>query len=168
MNFIKTLKKQDYVTLLNVGSGCLAIFFSLLHLLNLAAILILLSVLFDYFDGKVARKNRPTEFGKHLDSLADIVSFGVAPAVFAFVISSKTIVLIPIWIFFVICGILRLARFNTIKTEKTKEYIGMPITLNGIIVPTIYFINTPIIVYPIIYLISSLLMISNIKIKKVI
>ncbi len=165
MNFKKLLKKQDYVTLLNVISGSFSIFFSVLHLLNLAAGFMLLSVLFDYLDGKVARKGTTHLFGKQLDSLADLVSFGISPAVFAFIISSETIMFIPVWIFFIACGVLRLARFNTLNI---KEYIGMPITFNGIIIPLVYFLRTPVTIYPIIYLISSLLMISNIKIKKLI
>jgi CDP-diacylglycerol--serine O-phosphatidyltransferase len=96
-----------------------------------AAYAIFLAGIFDVLDGRVARFTKSTsKFGVEYDSIADVVSFGVAPAVLAYVW-----VLQPFgrlgWasaFFFAACGALRLARFNTIASELPKSYfLGLPI-----------------------------------------
>ena len=76
---------SDIVSLLNMASGFLSIIFSINQEFRIAAILMIIAIMFDSADGWVARKtNRQDElgFGKNIDSLSDIVSFGVAPATF--------------------------------------------------------------------------------------
>jgi CDP-diacylglycerol--serine O-phosphatidyltransferase len=67
-------------------------------------------------------------------------------------------------VIFVLCGILRLARFNVVNLKG--EYIGMPITMNGLIVPLIYFTMLPTRYYAMVFSLSAGLMISPWRIKK--
>ena len=81
------MRKQipNLITCMNVISGTLAIFLAMYGLLTAAAILILVGMVFDFFDGMTARLlHVKSEIGKELDSLADMVSFGVAPAILAY------------------------------------------------------------------------------------
>src|ERR1700726_4762853 len=88
---------------------------------ELAAIFVIIAMLMDGLDGRVARAlNVESEFGKELDSLSDIISFGVAPALIMYVVAFKEVISIneaTTWIvtaIFPICGALRLARFNVV------------------------------------------------------
>ncbi len=96
-----------------------------------AAVAILLASVFDVLDGKVARLSGATsKFGVQYDSLADLVSFGVAPAVLAFSWALRPYGRFG-WLaafIFVVCGALRLARFNVMSaTGETKYFKGLPI-----------------------------------------
>lgn len=74
----------NWITCLNATAGTLAIFMAMYGLTVWAAALVLLAMVFDFFDGMAARLlHVKSEMGKELDSLADVVSFGVAPAVLA-------------------------------------------------------------------------------------
>jgi CDP-diacylglycerol---serine O-phosphatidyltransferase len=159
------IKLPDYITLLNVVGGLFSIVFSINKQFGLAMIMLIISVIADFFDGKVARAmNRQGNFGKELDSLADTVSFGVAPAVFAFSISDMNILGSIAFTIFMLCGVIRLARFNISEFKGTFE--GMPITMNGIITPIIYYTNVNLEYYPYIYLVLGILMVSSISVKK--
>jgi CDP-diacylglycerol--serine O-phosphatidyltransferase len=97
----------------------------------LAAIAILLASVFDLLDGKVARLSGATsKFGVQYDSLADLVSFGVAPAVLAFSWALRPFGQLG-WLaafLFVFCGAFRLARFNVMSASgETKYFKGLPI-----------------------------------------
>jgi len=106
----KLIKFSDVFTLTNVVSGLTAILFSVTYKHNLAAIMLVTAVIFDYLDGKIALLTKTSnEFGKELDSLADTISFGVAPAVFGFSLIQTPLAIIAFAIF-LFCGILRLAR----------------------------------------------------------
>ncbi|KAJ3303998.1 CDP-diacylglycerol-serine O-phosphatidyltransferase [Kappamyces sp. JEL0829] len=95
-----------------------------------------LGCFFDFLDGKVARltKNGPTMLGQELDSLSDLISFGVAPAVLGWVAGLKTSTDCLILTLFVCAGLARLARFNVTthtvvqdETGKAKYFEGLPI-----------------------------------------
>ena len=162
------LKFADIFTLFNVALGLISIVFVLL-----------VAVVFDYLDGKIAAvMQQQNSFGKELDSLSDTVSFGVAPAIFGFSLMQYVADIKPFQLtfgiiaftVFLFCGVLRLARYNI--TDMKGVYRGMPITLNGIIIPAIYFIGS--IFYPLayakffpyIYLLLGILMVSSLKVKK--
>ena len=166
MNVIKLLKISDLLTFVNLISGLLCIFFAAIGFFKIAAALLLVSVAFDYFDGKSAKKrNIANDFGKELDSLADIVSFGITPAVFIFLIF-KDIRFVLVYIIYLLAGIIRLARFNVVN--KSGYFEGMPITVNGVLVPILYFIaadSTPY-AYYIYFLLAAFLMVSSIKFRK--
>ncbi len=138
-----------------------------------AAWVIMLAVLFDNLDGKVARlTHTESQFGVEYDSLSDLVSFGVAPAflVYTFVLKDFGRLGIIASFLFLICGALRLARFNVQTTQK-EFFIGLPIPGGAAVVSSIillflkYNINSQ--RFDVIFLITmytlAFLMISPIK-----
>jgi CDP-diacylglycerol--serine O-phosphatidyltransferase len=160
------IKLPDYITLMNVAAGLFSVIFTINGQYSMAMIMLLVAVVADYFDGKVARAiKREGDFGKELDSLADTVSFGVAPTIFAFTIVPSTPLSTIAFTIFLFCGILRLARFNV--TEFSGTYEGMPITTNGLLIPVIHFAGVPLMYYPYIYLVLGILMVSSISLKKI-
>jgi CDP-diacylglycerol--serine O-phosphatidyltransferase len=104
---------------------------------NTAAYFILAALIFDMLDGTVAKLTKTTsEFGKQLDSLADLVSFGAAPALLIYTAylreeyasgSALRIYGSLVAIIYVICGALRLARFNVFQAEVRDYFTGLPI-----------------------------------------
>lgn len=155
-------------------------FFSIISTFNgaylRAAVFIILAHLLDCLDGYVARLTKTTsQFGVELDSLADLVSFGVAPAILAYYWA-----LVPWstwgWMaacLFVVCGALRLARFNVqARTVEKTHFVGLPIPAAAeMIAATVvmyYYLhgeaagNKPLILLLVIYLLAGL-MVSNIQ-----
>ncbi len=136
---------SDMVSLLNMVSGFISIIMSINHNFYLASIFMIFSLLFDSVDGWIARKtgrNDEYDFGKNIDSLSDIVSFGVAPAIFlySFCLANAHYLEIPalfVSLFIVICGILRLTRYNVIS-NKVEGFIGFPIPGIAIIMASFY------------------------------
>ncbi|MBN2112310.1 CDP-diacylglycerol--serine O-phosphatidyltransferase [Candidatus Woesearchaeota archaeon] len=166
VQLIKPILLVDGITLSNAMFGLLSIFASVKGYIPQACIFMIIAVVMDFLDGKIARRlGRTTELGKELDSLADIVSFGAAPAVLGFVLSKDPIIIIPLLIF-ISCGIIRLAKFNVQLVKGA--YFGMPITMNGLIFPLIYFSGVPIFYWYFAYFASAVLMVSPFKLKKVI
>ena len=169
ISIIKLMKLPDFISLFNIICGVLSIFFSIKNSFNLALIFLILAAVFDYLDGKVARLTKTSnDFGKQMDSLSDIVSFGVAPVIFAFSLGFTSIFNLIILIFFLACGVLRLARYNIMPS--LNYFQGMPITTNAFIMPIFYYLTkSPNINYLFIYiyLISGILMIMKFRFKKV-
>lgn len=156
----------DLITLGNGIAGLASILYTIKGDFKLAAILMLVAVILDFLDGKVARwLKQQHEFGKELDSLADTISFGVAPAIFGYGLIQTKIAMIA-FIIFVFCGVLRLARYNILAATGIKGFIGMPITVNGIIVPVLYFFSVNVQYFPYLYLILSFLMVSTLRLRK--
>jgi len=115
----------------NLFCGFYSIISSLKGNFILAAYFILIATLFDMMDGRVARLIKGvSDFGKQYDSLSDLVSFGVAPAVLVYMSYLLDIPRLG-WLaafLFVACGALRLARFNIIDSSRDPRYfIGLPI-----------------------------------------
>jgi len=135
----------NFITLLNLLSGCIAIVFAFENQLVYASYFVGLAALFDFFDGFVARLlNVKSEIGKQLDSLADVISFGLVPGVILFqlirysinnagiVFYSEDIIayfafLVPMF------SALRLAKFN-IDERQSDQFIGLPTPANAILV----------------------------------
>lgn len=136
---------SDLVSLMNMASGFLSIIMSVKQDFFLASILMIFSLLFDSIDGWVARKTNRVdeyEFGKNIDSLSDVVSFGVSPAVFlySFCLTNAPNLEIPtaiVSLFIVICGVLRLTRYNVISNH-VKGFIGFPIPGIAVIMAAFY------------------------------
>ncbi len=138
----------DLITLANASCGMTAVLLCLNHVsgertpyLWIVFILLPSAIVFDLLDGYVARKqSRHSGLGADLDSLSDIVSFGVAPAVLGFALGLRGLWDGMILVYFVACGISRLARFNVTAAQladekgKVKYYQGTPITTSIIIV----------------------------------
>ena len=150
------------------------------HLLP-AIICLMFSGLCDMFDGKVARtKKRRTEeekhFGIQLDSLSDLVCFGVLPAVIGYRLGMDKCYLLPIVLFFPIAAMIRLAYFNVLEIVRNssapvKEYIGLPVTSAALIFPAIYIFrkllaDNFVYLYAGVLLIVGVLFITKFKVKK--
>ena len=164
ISFRKLFKLPDVFTLLNVSMGLLAILLVISDRYYFAITALIFAVVFDYLDGRVARMiGREGDFGKQLDSLADTISFGVAPAIFGFTLIQTKFAVI-VFALFLFAGVLRLARYNII--EFNGEFAGMPITVNGLVIPLVYILGVPAKAYPYIYLFLAILMVSPLKFKK--
>lgn len=127
-------------TLANLALGVVSIMQTMRGNYSIAALLIGGSLLADGLDGRLARILKADgEFGKELDSLADIVSFGAAPAILLHEISLQALGLygLMIALLFPMAGALRLARFNIIKTSGF--FMGVPITAAGTYLAAICF-----------------------------
>ncbi len=148
------MKKQipNAITCANLFSGCIGIIFACSGNLKLSALCILISLIFDFFDGFVARLLKVSgDMGKELDSLADVVSFGVLPAIILFQIAPKAffwfnneVAILPYFAFLIaVFSAYRLAKFN-LDTRQTDQFIGLPTPANAILIasiPLIYEAN---------------------------
>jgi CDP-diacylglycerol--serine O-phosphatidyltransferase len=168
---VKKIKGQiaNALTILNLGLGAFAIMFILQNELRLGLLFITIAALTDRLDGAAARRfNSTSDFGKQLDSLSDIISFGVAPAFLLYQAILFTFGLHGMFltIFFIACGAIRLARFNII--ESTGFFVGLPITAAGCVL-TFHLLLVPFIAAPyfmFVTLILGILMISSFRIRK--
>ena len=141
LSMIRNFHLADWLTLGNAVSGVSAVFAMLAYLQDgeirhvlIACALIVLAFVFDVFDGSVARwRQKSSTMGRELDSLADVISFGVAPAVIAYGIGMNGLWDRVVLLYFVACGVSRLARYNvTAETlagggDKVKYFEGTPI-----------------------------------------
>lgn len=119
-------------TAANLSIGFISIIYSIHNEYTPAAWCIMLAILMDMVDGRIARWTKTTSsFGIEFDSLSDLISFGVAPAVMMYMLVLNTMHKpgIAISLFFVLAGALRLARFNTKAQggEPSSEFVGLPI-----------------------------------------
>jgi len=136
---MKNLKGSlpNLLTFFNLSLGVVAILFSVsdtdeINMLVYASLLIMIAALTDRFDGKIARMlDASSELGKELDSLSDLISFGVAPIIVAWKLNIMDIGIAGYFLvlIFPICGAYRLARYNV--TTFDNVFRGMPITLAG-------------------------------------
>ncbi len=157
------LKIADFVTFLNAISGITSIFFSLRGNYLLSSIFLVLAAVFDSFDGEIARAfGGANNFGRELDSLSDVVSFVVAPAVMGMTLFPAVHMLV-LSLVFVVAGIFRLARFNITRID---YFEGVPTTANGILFPLLC-VRPNEYSFGFAYLIMAVLMVSWIKIKKI-
>ncbi len=163
-------------TFINLSCGIISILYTFEKNYLFACFFILIAALVDRYDGRIARwLNVSSELGKELDSLADLVSFGVAPSILIFLMydlinfGPAGIIGIIVLLAFPICGAYRLARYNTSTFDGV--FTGVPITITGSLVAIFAFFTinnkvTPLI--PIILLIlGSYLMVSTFRLKKV-
>jgi CDP-diacylglycerol--serine O-phosphatidyltransferase len=150
LSMIRSYTPADLFTLANAICGTLTLFLCLSYIADDkssqvwgAFVLPLFALVFDALDGYVARlnKRRQSLIGADLDSLADIVSFGVAPAVLGYTLGLRGFWDVLCLIYFVCCGISRLARFNVTSdaltnadTGKVKYFEGTPIPTSVVLV----------------------------------
>ena len=168
-NILKLIKPADIITLINALLGFASVIMTVRGQVDEALILILLAVAADGADGAFARYSGTGVLGANLDSLADVISFGVAPAVAGFVILGSTGLLAwAVGGFFLACGILRLARFNV--AGKKDGFDGIPITAGGFIVALFLLMRDYVpyleYIFPLLLAILSLLMVSTIGYPK--
>ena len=166
----------DAISFLNLVFGFLAILMVFEHNLSLASMCVIIAVIFDSVDGWVARKTNRIDlfgFGKNIDSLADIVSFAVAPAaiLYAAIGASGWFngLVTVVCLFVLFCGLLRLARYNVISDKIAfKGFIGFPIPATAVIIVAYYLsgcFNSAVAI--ILSIFAGYLMISTIKYPKI-
>jgi len=163
------IKMADIFTLFNLYFGFVGILFFIHGNFTYGSYCLLASFLLDFVDGKIARalKSGPTDFGKYLD-FADIVSFGVAPAILMSLLNPGFIGA-GVAVLFLTSGLLRLARFGATDTDYC---IGVPITVNGLIFPAAYLIISCFSLSPsyllALALFASALMLGSFRVDKVV
>lgn len=144
----------NIITLLNLFCGCIAVIFAVENNLFLAAVFVVLGIVFDFFDGFAARLlNVKSELGLQLDSLADMITSGLVPGIVMFKLLEKTSHPFPVnledvllgqettpYSFLPLIGLLitlascyRLAKFN-IDTRQTDSFIGLPTPANTLLI----------------------------------
>jgi CDP-diacylglycerol--serine O-phosphatidyltransferase len=142
---LRSFTPADLLTIANASCGTVAIFLCLDYLatgerrfLWMAFVLLPLALVFDVLDGYVARLNRsrPSVLGGDLDSLSDVISFGVAPAVLGFTLGLRGGWDMLVLTYFVVCGVSRLARFNATVADLTDESTGKVKYFQGTPIPT--------------------------------
>ncbi|MDD3321786.1 MAG: CDP-diacylglycerol--serine O-phosphatidyltransferase [Paludibacter sp.] len=125
----------NFITTLNIFSGCVAVYLAFKGNSQGAFIAILIAAIFDFFDGFAARLLKAySPMGKELDSLADMISFGLAPGaiVFSLLSTAQLNEWLPFLAFLIpIFSGLRLAKFN-IDDRQTSSFIGLPVPANAI------------------------------------
>jgi len=140
-SMIRRFGLADVFTLANGACGLIAIFEAMKYRDNgapdhilLAAAMVPLAFVCDVLDGRIARlRKTASALGRELDSLADVISFGVAPAAIAFAVGLDTFLDQVLLIFFALCGLSRLARYNvtaeslSVEAGKVRYFEGTPI-----------------------------------------
>lgn len=175
--FIGKYNKSVIITYLGVLSGILGTIFVMNDNISYAMICLIFSGMCDLFDGKVARMckrdEEEKEFGKQIDSLADVFLFLGVPTFIGIKIFSEVQFLNVVFILYVLAGIIRLAWFNMIadNDKAVKHYIGLPVTYSALILPLIYAISlifnfSITYIFAAIYLCMAFLFILNVKIPK--
>ncbi len=179
--FIGFYSLANFVTMFGLLSAITACFLAANGDIKYAIYLMFLSLLCDMFDGKIARsqKNRTEDdrfYGVQIDSLCDVISFGVTPCFIAFSFGFDGPVDVVIYCLFVICGAIRLAYFNTLannnQNRKMKYFRGIPIPMSTFLVTLLFVLttfipaNVSVWIFRLGYLALALGFILNIKVKK--
>ena len=179
--FIGYFSIANTVTLFGLISSVTACFLAANGNIKFALYMMFLSCLCDTFDGKIARakQNRtPAEkfYGVQLDSLCDVISFGVTPCFIAFSFGFDGWFDVLVYCFFVVCGATRLAYFNTLSNEHPgkmmKSFRGVPIPISTLVITLLFLLTTfipasvTVWIFRIALLALSLGFVLNVKIKK--
>lgn len=153
---IREFQLADWFTLANAVCGTGALFSMLTYLqtsdvwhVYIACGMVLAALVFDVLDGRIARwRQKSSVMGRELDSLADIISFGVAPAVIAYGIGMQGLYDRIVLTYFVACGVSRLARYNVTAEalsgdgDKVKYFEGTPIPTSLLLVLMMFWAAT--------------------------
>jgi CDP-diacylglycerol--serine O-phosphatidyltransferase len=144
---IREFHLADWFTLGNAVCGTAAVFSTITYVqtgrlahIYYACALVLAALVFDIFDGRIARwRQKSSAMGRELDSLADVISFGVAPAMIGYGFGMQGLYDRIVLAYFVACGVSRLARYNVTAdelsegTDKVKYFEGTPIPTSFLI-----------------------------------
>jgi|Deesub1362B_J571_1020462.scaffolds.fasta_scaffold00039_93 CDP-diacylglycerol--serine O-phosphatidyltransferase len=159
---LNDIRAADIVTAFNALFGFLGIYFVFSDL-QLSALFLFVSVIMDGIDGAISRIELSL-LGEDLDSLADMISFGVLPSLMLIAISDS-------WIYysigglFLITGMIRLARFNILKIKD--EFVGYPITASALFIGSLVYLEIANYIIAIVALVLSFFMISNLRYQKI-
>ncbi|KAI0797894.1 hypothetical protein C8Q75DRAFT_709676 [Abortiporus biennis] len=143
-SLVRNFRLADLVTIMNGVCGSFSIFMSAKYLISndedylwSALLFPIGGCMFDFMDGKIARwRNESSMLGQELDSLADLISFGVAPALLAFVVGLRTYLDTVVLTGFICCGLARLARFNATVAVIPKDIKGKAHYFEGLPIPS--------------------------------
>jgi len=152
-SMIRGFHLADFFTLANAACGMAAVFFAMIYTSGhspvhffAAAAMAPIAFVFDVLDGRVARwRQTHSALGRELDSLADVISFGVAPATLAFAAGMRGGWDAVILIYFVCCGVSRLARYNVTAEQlseggaKVRYFEGTPIPTSVVLTAVLAF-----------------------------
>lgn len=178
MVFIGKYNKSVILTYIGITLAVCGIIFSFLGNISNAMICLIFSGICDLFDGKIARlckrDEQEKEFGKQIDSLADVFLFLALPCVLGVeLLKALPLHFNIVFVIYVICGVIRLAWFNILASsdEHVKYFIGMPVAYIALVLPIIYSVGLIFkfnlsLVYFFIYLLFAILFIINVKISK--
>lgn len=157
------------LTVCNLALGIVSLIVAYQGRASDAALLVVIGMVLDGLDGRAARYfHAESEFGRELDSLSDIVTFGVAPTFIMWnvVLRHAGWVGMVIAVLFPVCGALRLARFNVAK-KSTHYFVGLPITAAGGILATLALyrglLDPANVILPLAMVLLALLMVSRAK-----
>lgn len=169
---VKKMKANaaNIITITNMSFGGAAIMATLNESYSYSVLLIFIAAFLDRYDGKVARKfNQESELGKQLDSMADIISFGVAPALLMYemALTDFGVTGMMMAVMYIAAGALRLARFNVM--DSTGYFVGLPITAAGTLLTFSYFFTNVFsgMFYLIFFPVLAVFMVSTFTLKKV-
>ncbi|HAN20800.1 MAG: hypothetical protein A2Y15_03500 [Clostridiales bacterium GWF2_36_10] len=180
--FIGYFSLANTVTLLGLSSSIMAVFCASQGLYPLALIMFMFAGLCDMFDGRIARGTsgrirREKIYGIQLDSLADLVSFGVVPALIVHKMGYNEVIDLILYLIFIVCGATRLAYFNTQALSDSpdlnmKTFTGLPIPFSCAALPVLVLFTTfvepniTVWLFRAFFLLTSFAFILRIKIKK--
>ncbi len=153
-------------TILSLFCGFFSIIFSLEGFFMQAAYAIILSFVLDGLDGQIARSNNcASEFGKELDSLVDVVCFGVAPVVLGEVMLGQIRILsLAVFFFYLSCAVIRLAKYNICtKDSRTLYFNGLPTTVSAGVLASFVLVSQGETLFLAIAFLLSVLMVSSVK-----
>jgi CDP-diacylglycerol--serine O-phosphatidyltransferase len=142
-SMIRGFHVADFFTLGNAACGVAGVFLAMLYMASdstthflWAAAMAPMAFVFDVLDGRIARwRQQHSAMGRELDSLADVISFGVAPAALAFAAGMRGDLDAIVLVYFVCCGVSRLARYN-VTAEQLSEGGAKPKYFEGTPIPT--------------------------------
>jgi CDP-diacylglycerol--serine O-phosphatidyltransferase len=198
-SMLREFAAADWLTLANGFCGAGSILAAMQYVADqntsylwTAMALLPAALFFDFADGRVARwRRRSSMLGADLDSLADVISFGMAPAALAFAVGMRASLDVAVLLYFVACGISRLARFNATVDQMTDEsgkvsyFEGTPIPTSVLLVGVLAWLTSqgriadnmlfglwdlgPVALHPLtlMYFVSGSLMISTIHVPKI-
>ncbi len=177
--FIGEYNKSVILTYIGICTSILGIAYAFKENYDYAFICLILAGIVDLFDGVIARRCKRTdsakEFGVQIDSLADVISFLVFPAIILlkkYLATSglNIAVYMGVICIYVLAGVIRLAYFNVHVETMRQYYLGVPVTYVALILPIYYVIskatNVSDLYYIVIYLAMAVLFVLKLKVKK--
>ncbi|MFP4175466.1 MAG: CDP-alcohol phosphatidyltransferase family protein [Halobacteriales archaeon] len=137
------LEPPDFVSLMNAGFGFIALIAVAYDDFAVAAGMVLVGAIADGLDGIIARRTSSGELGVDIDSLSDIVSFGIAPAFLAHYVARETSLLLSLVpIVYVLAALVRLAGYN-VRDVDSRGFTGVPSTFAGVFVVVLFLSGLP-------------------------
>lgn len=181
--FIGVYNLANFVTLLGLASSVVACVFARTGHIEIAVCMFLLSGLCDMFDGRIARgagsrTRKEKVYGIQIDTVCDMVSFGVTPAVIVYCCGFGRWYDVVVYIIYSVCAAIRLAYFNTQAIEETpdlnmKAFTGVPVPFSCAALPVLMIVRKLVKSLPVVNLIFDVVMLAvgcafilNVKIKK--